>query len=256
MKLFKPLALLTGLLALSGVSQAQFSSTWTAVSDYDFRGFSQSGSDPALQGSADYAFGDSGFSVGAWASNIDFEPLDGDIELDLYANYVGKINDTFSWTAGIVRYMYPGSDSQTIDLGEGGELDIPAIGEYFEGYVGFNAGNFSFKQWYSNDFYEADESAQYTEVNYTQPIGEKFSLAFHAGYSWGDYWDALGDALEESSGEVVDFGVQANYTAGKFTIFGKFTGTDASGNLEVTGDVGNNEPRFLVGVMTTFPWGD
>ena len=53
----KTLALVTGLLALSSVSQAQFSSTWTAVSDYDFRGFSQSGTDPALQGSADYAFG-------------------------------------------------------------------------------------------------------------------------------------------------------------------------------------------------------
>jgi uncharacterized protein (TIGR02001 family) len=245
MKLFKPLALLTGLLALSGVSQAQFSSTWTAVSDYDFRGFSQSGKDPALQGSADYAFGDSGFSVGAWASNIDFEPLDGDIELDLYANYVGKINDTFAWTAGLVRYMYPGSDEYTIDLGEGGELDVPAIGEYFEGYVGFNAGNFSLKQWYSNDLYDAGESGQYTEANYTQPIGESFSLAFHAGYAWGDAWEDI---------ETVDYAVQANYTVGNFTVFGKFTGTD--GDFEVEDDVNNNEARFLVGVMTTFPWGD
>ena len=72
MKSIKTMALVTGLLALSGVSQAQFSSTWTAVSDYDFRGFSQSAKNPALQGSADYAFGDSGFSIGAWASNVDF----------------------------------------------------------------------------------------------------------------------------------------------------------------------------------------
>ena len=103
MKSMKNLALVIGLLALSGVSQAQFSSTWTAVSDYDFRGFSQSAKDPALQASADYAFGDSGFSIGAWASNVDFgKTVDGDIELDLYAGYVGKINDTFSWTAGSV----------------------------------------------------------------------------------------------------------------------------------------------------------
>ena len=65
MKSIKTLALVTGLLAISGVSQAQFSSTWTAVSDYDFRGVSQSGKDPALQANADYAFGDSGFSVDA-----------------------------------------------------------------------------------------------------------------------------------------------------------------------------------------------
>ena len=76
MKSIKQLALVTGLLALSGVSQAQFTSTWTAVSDYDFRGFSQSAKGPALQGSADYAFGESGFAVGAWASNVDFNDPD------------------------------------------------------------------------------------------------------------------------------------------------------------------------------------
>lgn len=232
MKSIKTLALVTGLLAVSGVSQAQFSSTWTAVSDYDFRGFSQSAKDPALQASADYAFGDSGFSMGAWASNIDFEPLDGDLELDVYVNYIGKINDTFSWTTGLTYYTYPGSDD---------------IGEYPEIYVGFNAGSFSFKQWYADSLYDSDVSGLYSEANYTVPIGESFSLAFHAGYAWGDAWDAE---------EVVDYAVQGNFTAGKFTIFGKFTGTDASEANEYTSDVNNNEPRFLVGVMTTFPWGD
>lgn len=234
MKSIRTLALVTGLLALSGVSQAQFSSTWTAVSDYDFRGFSQSAKDPALQGSADYAFGDSGFSIGAWASNVDFSnpgsPNDADIELDLYAGYVGKINDTFSWTAGFTRYNYPSSDD---------------TGEYFEYYAGFNAGNFGFKQWYANKLFDGPDSAQYTEVNYTQPIGEKFSLAFHAGYAWGDAWE---------DNELVDFAVQGNYTAGNFTLFAKFTGTDASGDQKETRDGNNNEPRVLVGVMTTFPW--
>ena len=233
MKSIKTLALVIGLLALSGVSQAQFSSTWTAVSDYDFRGFSQSDEDPALQGSADYAFGDSGFSLGAWASNVKFPGYDGDIELDLYANYVGKINDTFSWTTGVTYYSYPGSDESATEL---------AIGQYWEAYVGFNAGNFSFKQWYADDFYESNVSAQYTEANYTQPIGDKFSLAFHAGYAWGDYWD---------NSETFDYAVQGNFTAGKFTLFAKFTGTDLD-----NADDFNAEPRVLVGVMTTFPWGD
>jgi 2',3'-cyclic-nucleotide 2'-phosphodiesterase (5'-nucleotidase family) len=90
----------------------------------------------------------------------------------------------------------------------------------------------------------------YSELNYTQPIGEKFSLAFHAGYSWGDYWEA--------SKEIIDYAVQANYTFGNFTAFAKFTGTDASNSdgTKVESDVGNNEPRALIGIMTTFPWGD
>jgi uncharacterized protein (TIGR02001 family) len=227
----------TGLLALSGVSQAQFSSTWTAVSDYDFRGFSQSAKNPALQASADYAFGDSGFSMGAWASNVDFgNTVDGDIELDIYAGYVGKINDTFSWTAGFTRYNYPGSSNSATKI---------KIGEYFEYYGGFNAGNFSFKQWWTDALFDGPNSAQYTEGNYTQPLGEKMSLAFHAGYAWGDAWD---------NHELVDYAVQFNYTAGKFTLFGKFTGTDASGDDKFTTDENNNEARVLVGLMTTLPW--
>jgi uncharacterized protein (TIGR02001 family) len=232
MKSMKTFALAAGLMGLSGVSQAQFSSTWTAVSDYDFRGFSQSAKDPALQASADYAFGDSGFSMGAWASNIDFEPLDGDIELDIYLNYVGSINDTFSWLAGVNYYAYPGSDD---------------IGEYPEIYLGFSAGSFTFKQWYADSLYDSDVSGQYTEGNYTASINDAVSLAFHAGYAWGDAWDAE---------EVVDYSVQLNWAVNNFTIFGKFTGTDASEANEYTSDVNNNEPRFLVGVTTTLPWGE
>jgi uncharacterized protein (TIGR02001 family) len=231
MKSMKTLALVVGLLGLSGVSQAQFSSTWTAVSDYDFRGFSQSAKDPALQASADYAFGETGFSMGAWASNVDFEPFDGDIELDLYANYVGEINDTFAWTTGLTYYLYPGSDD---------------LGEYPEIYVGFNAGNFSFKQWYTDNLYDLDVDAMYTEGNYTHSINDAVSLAFHVGYAWGDAWEAE---------ELIDYAVQLNWAVNNFTIFGKFTGTDAS-DTEITGDVGNNEPRFLVGVTTTLPWGE
>lgn len=235
MKTMNKLALMTGLLALSGVSQAQFSSTWTAVSDYDFRGWSQSAKNPALQASADYAVGETGFSMGVWASNVDFD-IDEDLEVDVYANYAAEINDTVAFTAGGTWYEYPmGND----------------LSGYPEFYIGLNAGNFSFKQWYSNDFYALGDGAQYSEINYTQPIGEKFALVFHAGYSWGDYWES-GPGL----GELIDYSVQANFTAGSFTIFAKFTGTDADDDQEVTGDVLNNEPRGLIGVMTTFPWGD
>jgi uncharacterized protein (TIGR02001 family) len=236
MKSIKTLALVTGLLAISGVSQAQFSSTWTAVSDYDFRGVSQSAKNPALQGSADYAFSN-GLSVGAWASNVDFDVED-DIELDLYANYVGKINDTFSWTAGATWYDYPTGD----------DLD-----GYWEAYVGFNAGKVSFKQWFADDFYALGESAEYTELNYTEPMSDSVSLALHAGYSWGAYWDSLGDSVGKD-GQTFDYAVQVNWTVGHFTLFGKITGTDASGPLKVEGDVANNEARGLIGVTTTFPW--
>ena len=105
---------------------------------------------------------------------MDFAPFEDDIELDLYLNYTGKINDTFAWTAGATWYDYPTGD----------DLD-----GYWEAYVGFNAGAFSMKQWFADDFYAAGESAMYTEANYTAPLTDSVALVLHAGYSWGDFWD-------------------------------------------------------------------
>lgn len=212
---------------------AQFSSTVTATSDYDFRGVTLSGKDPALQASADYAFSN-GLAIGAWASNVDFGD-DADYELDLYVNYTGKINDSFSWLAGAVYYQWP---------------DSTVVGDYAEAYVGISAGNFSAKQWYADDYGDLGVGAWYTEANFTQPIGEKVSLTFHAGLNYGDYWDDFG------GGDMIDYSVGIGYTAGHFILGAKFTGTDASGAQKITGDIFNNEPRFYVSVATTFPWGD
>jgi uncharacterized protein (TIGR02001 family) len=223
--------LAAGLLLASGAAHAQFSSTWTATNDYDFRGFSQSAKDPALQGSVDYAFSQ-GFALGAWASNVDFDPADGDIELDLYANYTGTINDTFAWTAGIVYYLYPGSDD---------------LGEYPEFFVGLNAGPVQFKQWYANDLYDLGDSAYYTEANATFPLPANFSIIAHAGYSWGDYWK------DQFGTEVFDYSLGVGYSLGKFNLALKYTATD---DESIETDVGNNEGRVIFTVATTFPWKD
>jgi uncharacterized protein (TIGR02001 family) len=219
-----------GLLLTSGLAHAQLSSTWTLTNDYDFRGFSQSAKDPAIQGSLDYAFSQ-GFTLGAWASNVDFDN-DADVELDLYANYTGKISESAAWTAGLTWYLYPGSDD---------------VKDYPEIFVGFNWNAIQFKQWYSNDYLGLDESAWYTEGNATFPLPANFSLLAHVGYSWGDAWDDLG-------GELFDYSLGVGYALGKFNLSLKWTGTDASGTQKITSDVGNNEGRVVFAVATTFPW--
>jgi uncharacterized protein (TIGR02001 family) len=220
------------MLVASGGAFAQFSSTITVTNDYDFRGFSQSAKDPALQASLDYDFGN-GFAVGAWASNVDFEPADGDLETDLYVSYTGELSETSSWVAGLTYYLYPGSDD---------------LGEYPEAYVGFNTGDFAFKQWYSNDLFESDESGWYTEANAGFGLPQEFSLLLHVGYSWGDLWDLTG-------GEIFDYSIGLGYDINNFALSLKLVGTDASGAQEVTDDVGNNEDRIVFAISTTLPWG-
>ncbi|TFZ01844.1 TorF family putative porin [Ramlibacter humi] len=81
------------------------------VSDYRYRGISQSARDPALQGGIDFAH-KSGFYLGTWASTIqwikDSTPADrGAVEVDLYGGYKSSINDDFSYDVGLLQYWYP-----------------------------------------------------------------------------------------------------------------------------------------------------
>lgn len=82
------------------------SATATAVSDYRFRGVSESGRDPAIQGSFDVSY--HGFYVGAWTSSI-ARTADTNVELDLYAGYAGSAGP-IEYEVGAIAYLYPGGD--------------------------------------------------------------------------------------------------------------------------------------------------
>src|SRR5678815_1493192 len=101
MKLTHCLAALS-LLALGAAAHADVTGTVTVVSDYDFRGITQTAQDPALQGSIDWT-GESGFYLGAWGSNVDFgDDVDVDVEVDLYGGFRG--GEDITWDVGIVYY--------------------------------------------------------------------------------------------------------------------------------------------------------
>ncbi len=91
----------------AAAAHAELTGTVTAVSDYDFRGITQTAHDPALQGSIDYAHS-SGFYVGAWGSNVDFgDCCDENIEVDIYAGFRG--GETITYDVGAIYYTYPGA---------------------------------------------------------------------------------------------------------------------------------------------------
>lgn len=95
---------------------AEGDSTWTfpvnvsVVSDYIFRGQSQTWGKPALQVSAeaDHA---SGAYVGTAVSNVSDHWLPGaTTELDLYGGYRNKLTDTINYDVGLIYYTYPGAN--------------------------------------------------------------------------------------------------------------------------------------------------
>jgi uncharacterized protein (TIGR02001 family) len=77
------------------------------VSDYRFRGISQTFEQPAIQGGIDYSHA-SGFYVGNWNSSVSgySYPNGGGIEMDLYGGFRKAFGD-FGIDVGLLQYYYP-----------------------------------------------------------------------------------------------------------------------------------------------------
>jgi uncharacterized protein (TIGR02001 family) len=110
-------AAITGLAPMTAQADDGLSFNAGVVSDYRYRGISQTRLQPALQGGADYAKG--AFYVGAWGSSIqwikDFD-VAGGVELDLYGGYklaAGPVGLDF----GVLQYAYIGN--KLADVGGG-----------------------------------------------------------------------------------------------------------------------------------------
>lgn len=108
-----PAAVMAAVLAAPALAQGvptgdvSLSGTVALVSDYRFRGVSQSGGDPAVQGSVTATHA-SGVYLGAWSSSISGGPAMGNVELDLYAGYSREVLPGFTADLGVTYYAYPG----------------------------------------------------------------------------------------------------------------------------------------------------
>ena len=109
--LLSTLALSTTAFAQTKAPEPDYTLSFNAgvVSDYRYRGISQTRLKPAAQGGLDFAH-KSGFYLGAWASTIkwieDSGATDGKVELDLYGGYKGELAKGLAYDVGVLRYEY------------------------------------------------------------------------------------------------------------------------------------------------------
>jgi len=88
-----------------------------ATTDYRYRGISQTGKKPALNGGIDYAH-KSGFYLGTWASTITWlkdstanpNTTKGPIEIDVYGGYKGALSESVGYDVGGLYYWYAGNN--------------------------------------------------------------------------------------------------------------------------------------------------
>jgi uncharacterized protein (TIGR02001 family) len=184
---------------LAPTAQAEVTANVALTTDYVWRGLSQNQEDPAIQGGFYYAH-ESGFYAGVWAANVSFG--DASTESDLYAGWSKVFESGLGVDAGIIEYIYHGSDLA-------GDNDFT---EYYLGlsYVGFNV-IYSAGDEFS-DHYEIGYSYDFEKVSVSATYGNYDTYSYYnAGVSTEvggiglalDYWDTDSDA-KLALGDVAD----------------------------------------------------
>ena len=166
----------------------------TVVSDYRFRGISQSNFKPAIQGGFDYAH-ESGFYIGNWNSSISWisdaysqsgsSTVKGDVTAPIEMNFYGGfkkelIAPGFASDIGVLQYAYPTSGLPGVNPNT---TEIYAAQNFMAGPV---TGFLKFSYAVTNTFGNANSTGSYypdLTMNYDTGIWG-IGLNAHVGYQY------------------------------------------------------------------------
>jgi uncharacterized protein (TIGR02001 family) len=175
--------------ALVQAQESTLSYNVGVVSDYRYRGISQSRLEPALQGGIDYA-DKSGFYVGAWGSTIkwikDAGASAGSVEVDLYGGYKGAVGD-LAYDVGFLRYEYVGNKL----AGVNGAVNANTNEVY--GAVTYGLFTAKYSHALTDIFGTANsKGAYYLDLSANFDLGAGYTLTPHVGRQ-GNYSAAYND---------------------------------------------------------------
>lgn len=176
-------SLFIALSAFSMQAQAvEVSGDLTFVSDYAFRGISQTEEAPAIQGGLTLA-ADSGFYLSVWGSSVDFGGQ-GTLELDVLLGWSGDIAEDWSADVGIMRYGYPNTEFEGSN--------------FWELYGSVSYKDFTLGLAYSDDYYGNAGNYYYVYAGYSLAVTDNLSVDFHIGHN---------ELRDDSSASYLDYGI-------------------------------------------------
>lgn len=207
----------------------------TLISDYRFRGLTQTNKDPSAQGTLNINHS-SGLYVGTFAATIDGGPDGstplltnyGDVEIDLYGGFTKTLPSGVGFDVGLLYYYYA-------DGAKGVNTD------FFEPYASVNytvgpanlkvGGNYAWSGQSGLDFTSGkdDNVYLYGEVALAVPT-TPVTLKGHYGYTNG----SLGLANLDGSDDYTDWSVTAEAVGGHFKAGVSYVDTDIT-NARVVG---------------------
>lgn len=162
-----------------GESPHSFTANVAMTTNYLFRGTSQTGNGPAIQGGFGYSYTPFNLNLGIWGSNIASEGFAGaNMETDFLASWTPSW-DKLGLDLGYVRYQYFQTDynpNNTNEFHLGLSYDLTYLTPKF-------TVNYS-DNWYG------DGDAWYYDLSVAIPLPYEFSLTGH--YGWNQFTGDLG----------------------------------------------------------------
>ena len=187
--------LATNQLALAAEDESFYgwseSASIALTTDYVWRGISQTNNDPAIQAQFDLTH-ESGFYVGAWASNVEFaDGSETSLELDAFAGFTrgtdfgGFLPTELTYDIGYLHYEFPATSGANINEIYFGAAIAPIDDMNFSVYYYHDIG---VENKFANGY--VDLSTDYTLPSWAGGV----TLLAHAGHynrkaGSDDYWD-------------------------------------------------------------------
>jgi uncharacterized protein (TIGR02001 family) len=154
-----------------------FSTNVALTTNYLYRGISQTGGKPAIQGGFDYANAN-GLYIGTWGSSISWlsdggAAANAGLELDTYGGYRSTAG-ALGYDVGFLRYNYPGTYAPGATKGDTNEIYGKLTYSYFYVKYSYSLGD---------TFGVPDASGtNYVDITGTYPIPDTtYTLAAHYG---------------------------------------------------------------------------
>src|SRR5688572_17689834 len=189
----------------------------TVVSDYRFRGISQTDRRFAVQGTFTVAHS-SGFYATVWGSSIDnYVAAESDQEIDIVAGWRRTYGST-TVDVGVLYYYYPGSSAI-----------VPGYNsDFFEPYVSVSqaigpvtikgTANYAPSQ-SALSIGAGSEDNLYLAADVSATLGHGFAVSGHIGHSFGPSYLTIGDGY-------TDWNLGVSYTTGPLTLGVQYVDTD------------------------------
>ena len=223
--------------AAAPASPHTFAGNLGLVSDYRFRGISQTFKQPAIQGGVDYSH-ESGFYAGNWNSNVNSGAgfPGGSIEMDFYGGWKKTWGD-WGLDLGAIYYYYPGTDATAANFPANPINAKTHTGKVHntEVYVGGSWKWLSLKYYHGiSDYFSLPDTkkSHYIDLSGTYDLGDGWGIVGHVGSFKLKNWDT---GARNTKANYTDYKIGVTKDISGWVLGAAYIDTSGKGSCNVVG---------------------